>query len=205
MNKNNLYHQESRILTDTCAVSARDTQNNIISGYSTYNYFKGNTDNCDVFDKQPIIDAMIDTQMHILDGYGSGNKCVIDEDSEIKNNPKKITHFRDNQQLFTRIFAGIPNLNHGGLVIPVEDRLLEGDVVSSRKGCDNLGEKTWDTLMPLIPCLARTVQTDKTCVPDFQNNVPTRDLIQQQEFLKGSGYQFQDGIWQKKFCAFQER
>ncbi len=204
MTKNNLFHAEHRILADQCAIGAKDKQNNTISDYSTYNYFKGNENNCSHYNKDSIIETSIDTQMHIRDGYGVANMCVIDNDSKIRND-SKITHYKDNIQLFTRVFQGIPNINKGGLVIPIEDRVKQGEFNSMRKGCDRVSETQFPVFVPLVPCISQVMQNADTVVPNFELYKGTRDLIQQQKFLETNGYYNDNGVWTKKICSFADR
>lgn len=198
------FHEEHRINADECAKEARDRQNETMTNYNVYNYFKGNTENCDQYSKKEIVDLSLDTQMHIKDGYGVTNMCLIDNDSKLRNdggwnNPK------EKVQLFTRVFQGVPNINKGGLNSVVEDKVTQGELNTIKKACDRISEKQFDVFTPLVPCLANNVQNTKHVIPEWQyggvGGAPTRSYIHQQKFLEASGYIFADGVWKKKYCA----
>jgi hypothetical protein len=200
----NLFHSEHRILADPCAIGARDKQNNSMNNYSIYNYFKGTTDDCSTFDKNAVLDTSLDTQMHIKKGYGPTDKCVIDDDSKMRND-SLLTHSKDPQQIFGRVFTAVPSLNKGGLVVPVEDRVKQGEFKRLAKGCDNLSERQF-AFMPMIPCLAHSMQNADFVIPPFENGAPTRSYIHQTKFLENNGYfKTEQGIWKRRVCAFADR
>lgn len=195
-----LFNEQNRIHCDTCAINAKNTQNEAINNYNIYNYFKGNTTQCDTFDKSAIINLSADTQMHIKDGYGVANECEIDTDSTLRN--KGVwTNTREKTQLYTRVFQGIPNINNGGLIVPVEDRVKQGEFKSLRKGCDGITEREFPVFTPLIPCLSENVQNVKHIIPDYKQNLPTRDFIHQKSFLEANGYVLDGKVWKKKYCT----
>ncbi len=201
MNKSNYYNVNDNILQDGCAVDAKNMQNNSISDYNVYNYFKGNTDECNKFDsKKDITQFMSDTQMHIKDGYGVTNECLVDTDSKLRNDAIW-TNSKAKVQLYSRVFQGIPNINHGGLIVPVEDVVKQGEYNDIRKGCDRLSETTFNKFYPLIPCLANNVQNVKHIIPEWRfGGEPTRDYIQQKEFLEANGYVMENKVWKKRIC-----
>jgi hypothetical protein len=173
-----------------------------MNNYSTYNYFKGTTDDCSTFDKNAVLDTSLETQLWIKKGHGVSDKCVIDDDSKMRND-SLLTHGRDPNQLFGRVFTAVPSLNKGGLVVPVEDRVKQGQFKKNSKGCDNLSERQFAVFTPLIPCLAHSMQNADFVIPPFENNQPSRDFIQQTRFLENNGY-YKDGagIWKRKVCSF---
>lgn len=200
MNKD-LFNVEDSINKDTCAISARNKQNNSISEYNVYNYFKGNTPDCEAYDKTSIMNLSLDTQMHIKDGYGIGNMCVVDTDSKLRNDAIW-TNSKEKSQLYTRVFQGTPNINKGGLNVPIEDRVKQGEYNTIKKGCDRVSETQLDSFIPLVPCLAKNVQNTKHIIPEWGvwGGQPTRDFIHQKSFLEANGYVLDDKVWKKKYC-----
>jgi len=87
-------------------------------------------------------------------GFGNTNYCEIQKDNEIRNG-KQLTNDKNKQQLFHRMFQGVPNLNRGGLVSDVQSKIQIGDDTRTDKPCNVLSEvSTLDLSMyPLLPCV----------------------------------------------------
>lgn len=199
-----LFNEPDGILSDQCAIDARNRQNAGINNYNIFNFYKGTADDCTKYSKKDIIDLSLDTQMHLKDGYGVTDRCVVDEDSKLRNG-QVWTNPKEKVQLYARVFQGIPNINTGGLNVPVEDIVKQGQYNYLRKGCDNQSEQQYDSFMPLVPCLAKTVQTDRTVIPPWEGHgipIGSRDYIQQSRFLESNGYVLDGKVWRRKICRF---
>lgn len=197
-----LYESEHRIGADSCAIDAKDKQNNKISDYLSYNMYPTNTSEaCDKVD--PVKQFSIDNHRTYFEGYGSVNACTVDDDSKIRYGWEWST-MRGRHQLPKRVFTASPDLGHGGFNAVVEDRVKQGEDTTTRRTCGRLSEISlfnFNTL-PMIPCLANTIQDPKHIVPPWQwGGSDTRDSINQKAFLESQGYMFDGFAWKKRACG----
>lgn len=158
-------NQEHRIRADTCAINWQNEYNDSISDYNTTNYYLGK-DNCDTEKKIKQFGAD-NHQVYRINNAGI-NVCDLNSDATIRykviqDNP------RAKVQLYPRVFAGVPNTEHGGLNVKVEDRVKVGQYSYCSKDCDSLAEKEFPVFIPLIPCLKKSMQNPCTVIqPDIK-------------------------------------
>lgn len=146
------FRQEGRLGLDNCALLTKEVQNVSIENYNTYNSYFTNDCKCDIF-----TNYLYDNNLVIKDGYGFASGCSIDNDSKIRLG-QKITHYRDRQPLCSRTFAGVPNLNKGGLIPNIDTRLKNGDDTSDIRNCDKISEKDFNRYQIFTGCAANGIQ-----------------------------------------------
>ena len=161
------YNDENRLSIDSCAQLARELQNTSINNRYLDNFYFTKDCKCQ--------DVLYENNMVIKDGYGVSSGCVIDNDSELRLKGKW-TNEREKVQLCTRWNQGVPNLNKGGLVPNLESIMQNGDDTSDIRNCDKITERDFDRFIPLVGCLASTVQNPKNIVePWIRGGVHTRN------------------------------
>ena len=201
--KMRLLDQEHRIGGDSCAMTARDEQNEAFNAYSGFHTFKAVED-----DASDVMRSKISAEngLRYNNGYGVASSGVIDDDSRIRYD-SKWTNDRTRQQLNKRVFTGVPNLSRGGLIANLESQLRIGDDTQTPASCDTLAEVSLfdHHITPLTPCLKKNVQNPTHIIPEWQwGGEPTRDYVRQKTFLESQGYVF-DRNAVSKGCAKMPR
>ena len=193
------FRKEHRIGADDCWKDAELEQSKNIHDYMLFNIYKTNVPDCQD-ELQRLSDFVVENNMHIREGYGNTNSCLIDKDSEVRNN-QKITNEKCKSQLDSRVFHAVPDLSHGGFKAELESKLTQGEDTGEKKSCNVLSGKGLDVFTPLIPCIKNTVQDPNNLVPTWTwGGEHTRDHLQQKKFLEQNGYVFDGKVWKKKFC-----
>jgi hypothetical protein len=188
------YFEENRLTQDACALVTRDLTNRSISDYNMFNMYTTST--CDD-------DALIDyTMQHpnlrFKDGYGNVSGCTVDTDSDIRNNARQ-TNMREKEQLCTRWNHAVPNIGKGGLVPNVESRLIFGEDTSDIKDCDIVAEKSFERFIPMMGCLAGTIQNPENIILPFERGGKfTRDYVRDDEYLKNCGFVNDGKTWRRE-------
>jgi hypothetical protein len=174
-----VYNHENRLAGDQCALLTRELQNSSIYDRQIYNFYYGHDCKCPVLD-----DFLYENNMVIKDGYGVTTGCTIDTDSELRINGM-CTNEREKAQLCTRWHQGVPNLNKGGLAPNTEMKIINGDNTSDIKNCDRITEKNFNRFIPLVGCIANTIQNPKHIVePWTRGGSHTRNFINETKCLK---------------------
>lgn len=188
-----VYNHENRLTTDKCAYLNHELQNKSIHDHTFENFYFTKDCKCDVLD-----DFLIDNNMVIKDGYGFSTGCVIDNDSDLRL--KAIwTNEREKVQLCTRWNQGVPNINKGGFIPNIESLMKNGDDTSDIRNCDRITEKNFDRFVPLVGCLASTVQNANNIVePWVRGGIHTRNDVRSSEYLQKCGFERKETNWVKK-------
>ena len=190
------FTEENRLGQDDCALLTRSLVNQSISDYRFFNNFF--TGSCEADDKNKMAEFMTNNpNLHYRDGYGNASSCVIDADSELRNNGK-ITNDRERVQLCTRWYTAVPDLGRGGLVPNIESRLKYGADTSDIRSCDRVTEKDFNRFIPLPPCLAQSIQNPDNIVQKGPRGGEfTRDYVRNDEYLKQCGFQNDGKMWKR--------
>jgi hypothetical protein len=177
-----VFEQENRMTSDECAFQSKESQNKFISEYVLFNVHNTSTD-CQN-KKEKLTEFMINNpNLNMRDGFGNANSCTVDQDSSIRNDPTKITNFKDRNQLCTRWHQGVPNYTHAGLVPNVESSLKFGNDTSYIRNCDRVTEKGFDVFVPFNTCGL----LNPDVIPPFESGVSTRDFVRNDDYAKRCG------------------
>ena len=153
------FDYSTNLSADTCAILARDRENESIQEYNTNNLY--------YTDCKSIKQLENFSSEHFggsfFNGYGNPNSCVIDIDSKMKQMDKM--RGPDRRQLSTRTFQGVPNFNKGVPVPNTEYFLINGQDTSVYRECDRLTERNYDRFTPLTPCMQSFIENEAEVIP----------------------------------------
>ena len=184
---NYIFDNLSRIGDDSCAKSARNTQNNCIGSYNTTNYF---LKYCGM--KQPISFATQQPGIVFNGGPGTcgAGGCNINSDSNLKIGSIQ-THPKCRISLQQRPFSTVPYLGRGPCYPTLESRLLQGAAINDTKSCKTITEKSFisHSMTPLIPAVKATIQNPSNLVESvaargwIRGGLPSRELTRDQQYI----------------------
>jgi hypothetical protein len=143
------FDQGNRLTGDSCAILARDLENQSILDYLTFN---PNPASCETEIKTISELSSQYPNLRFKSGYGQAPSCRIDGDSTLKYNPDSL-RMPEKQQLFTRVFQAVPNFSKGSCAPNTESYLLSGWDTSVDKDCATLAERNYDRYTPFIGCV----------------------------------------------------
>lgn len=168
-NKMKYLNKEGRLYDDNCSLLTKEIQNKNINNYNLDNtYFTKDCD-CSIY-----TNLLYDNNLVIKDGYGFSSGCVIDNDSQLRNNSKN-TNQRERELLCPRSFQGVPNLNKGGFIPNIDSKLRNSDDTTDIKICDNITEKNFNRFQPPVNCLLNEIQNpDNIIYPWVRGGNDTR-------------------------------
>lgn len=177
---------ETGLEDDNCAKITRELQNTSINNYSLENFYFTKDCECDLDNN-----FLYDNNLSYKDGYGFTSGCTVDNDSDVRIlNGNLLTHDKNRIQLSTREFPGPPNINKGGLVPNIDSRLKNADDTSFIKNCFKISEYDFNRNIPLVGCLANTVQNSDFIIPKFVwGGIDTRNEVRSNEYLTKCGFE----------------
>jgi hypothetical protein len=188
-----VFNYENRLTIDDCAVLQRDIQNQSMTDYQLYNSYYTNDCKCKAMDE-----FLFENNMVIKDGYGFLNQCTVDADSDLRLNGVQ-TNEREKVQLCSRWHQGVPNLNKGGLIPNIDSRLKNADDTSDIRNCDRVTEHDFNRFIPLVGCLAPTIQNPKYIIePWVRGGAQTRNEVRSNEYLNKCGFVSNGKNWVRK-------
>ena len=176
-----VFELQNRLSTDDCALETKDLQNKSIADYIMFNMYP----TADCGDTRTKLEEFMVENPNLVyrDGFGNVNSCTVDDDSGIRNDPTKITHFKEKHQLCTRWHQAVPDYGKSGLVPNVESSLKMGADTSYLRSCDRITEKTFDVFVPFNTCGL----LNPDVVPPFEMEVSTRDFVREDDYAKRCG------------------
>lgn len=188
------FFEQNRLTQDKCALMTKELQNRSVIDYNMFNMYPSSS--CCANDE--MLDFTINNpNLHYRDGYGNVSGCTVNMDSELRNNAK-MTNFREKEQLCTRWYQGCPNIGKGGLIPNIESRLHTGEDTLDIKECDIIAEKNFDRFIPMLGCLAKSVQDPSNIILPFARGGDiTRDFIKDDEYLKHCGFVNDGKLWRR--------
>ena len=192
-----VYDLLSDLESDNCAKVNRELVNTSIYNHNLYNNFF--TSDCQESTNQKMVEFMTDNpNLHYRDGYGVTSGCTVDEDSMLRNN-SKLTHDKTRIQLCSRWDTAAPDLGKGGLIPNIESKLKNAEDTSFLRDCDKLSEKYFDRNIPLIGCLAPTIQDPSHIIMPFdRGGAITRNFIFNDPYMQKCGFKFNGNFYEKK-------
>ena len=131
--------------------------------------------------------------IHLKGGFGwSGEKgCLVDNDSNLRQDKNQLTNDRQINQIFERLSATTPNLTKGYYDVDTESIIRPGEFASDQKPCIGNSEITYGNyFLPMIPKLKAEVQDKKHIIPEdskqdwVRGGLPTRQMVRNQDYLR---------------------
>lgn len=191
------FNEENQLSQDDCELLTKTLVNRSISDYRFFNnYFTGT---CSEEDQEKMTEFMVNNpNLRFKDGFGVSTACVIDNDSEVRNNGK-LTNDRERNSLCTRWYTAVPDLGRGGLIPNVESKLKYSEDTSDIKDCDRVTEKDFNRFIPLPSCMASTIQNPENIIPKWTRGGEfTRDYVRSDAYLEKCGFYNDGKMWRRK-------
>ena len=131
--------------------------------------------------------------IHLKGGFGwiAEKGCLVDNDSNLRQDKDKLTNDRQINQVFERLSATTPNLTKGYYDVDTESIIRPGDFAGDQKPCIGTSEVTFGNyFLPMIPKLKTEVQDNKHIIPEdskgdwVRGGLPTRQMVRNQDYLR---------------------
>tara|TARA_Y100000590_G_C15461764_1_gene916726 strand:- start:80 stop:709 length:630 start_codon:yes stop_codon:yes gene_type:complete len=157
------------------------------------NYHLDNQNSCECGLKEARSIQTSQPGIHLKGGVGwSGeNGCLVDTDSNLRQNTDILTNRRIINQLTTRLSSTTPNYSKGYYDVDTESIIRPGDFASDQKPCIGTTEATFGNyFLPMIPKLKTEVQDHKHIIPEdskqdwVRGGLPTRQMIRNEDYLR---------------------
>ena len=157
------------------------------------NYHLDNQNSCECGLKEARSIQTYQPGIHLKGGVGwSGeNGCLIDTDSNLRQNTDILTNRRVINQLTTRLSSTTPNYSKGYYDVDTESIIRPGDFAGYQKPCVGTTEATFGNyFLPMIPKLKEEVQDNKHIIPEdskqdwVRGGLPTRQMIRNEDYLR---------------------
>ena len=124
-------------------------------------------------------------------GWSGENGCLVDTDSDLRQNIEILTNRRVINQLTTRLSSTTPNLSKGYYDVDTESIIRPGDFANDQKPCIGTSEVTFGNyFLPMIPKLKTEVQDHKHIIPEdskqdwVRGGLPTRQMVRNEDYLR---------------------
>jgi hypothetical protein len=160
-----VFNWENVLSQDECAKLAKSRENESISDYVMFNFF--DMGDCEGKMKELQSVASEHPNLRFRNGYGVASSCVIDRDSEVRNNVD-LTHGPEKQQLYVRNFHAVPDFSRGVCAPNTESLLINGLDTSHDRVCNRLMERDFNRFTPYTECFARFIEQGQINIPAMQ-------------------------------------
>ena len=124
-------------------------------------------------------------------GWGGENGCLVDMDSNLRQNIEVLTNRRVINQLTTRLSSTTPNLSKGYYDVDTESIIRPGDFTGDQKPCIGTTEATFGNyFLPMIPKLKTEIQDSKHLIPEdskkdrVRGGLPSRQMVRNADYLR---------------------
>ena len=169
----------NRLSMDSCAIAAREYENQSVIDYNTYNFFNNGDPSCDSAAGKAREMMMEYPNMRFRTGYGVADACVIDSDSEVRIRGTNLRE-KEPQQLNARLFQAVPNLGRGTLVPNLESMLIQGVDTGALRDCHHIAEVQYHRPMPLTDCMTNYIKTAADALPEVHAiGQPSKEIFMQ--------------------------
>ena len=157
------------------------------------NYHLDNQNSCECGLKEARSIQTSQPGIHLKGGVGwSGeNGCLIDTDSDLRQNTEILTNRRIINQLTTRLSSTTPNYSKGYYDVDTESIIRPGDFANDQKPCIGTTEVTFGNyFIPMIPKLKNEVQDNKHIIPEdsksdwVRGGLPSRQMVRNADYLR---------------------
>lgn len=188
------FDEENHLSQDECALLTQSLVNKSIADYNLFNTYS--TASCK---DDKMKEFMVNNpNLRYRDGYGVSSHCVIDKDSQMRNQ-SKMTHDREKISLCSRWYTAVPNLGKGGLIPNIESKLKYNGDTSDIRDCDRITEKDFNRFIPLPQCMAQNIQNPDNIVEKWTRGGEfTRDFVRSNEYLQKCGFENDGKMWYRK-------
>lgn len=124
-------------------------------------------------------------------GWIAEKGCLVDNDSDLRQDKDKLTNMRDINQVVERLFLTTPDISKGYRDVDVESILISSDFSSDQKPCNSLaGVSIGNYFTPMIQKLSEEVQDPIHIVPEdskadwVRGGLPTRQMVRNADYLR---------------------
>lgn len=188
-----VFEEQNRLSLDRCALLTKELQNRSISDYNMFNMYPSAS--CD---SNKLMEFTIrNPNLRFRDGFGNVNGCTVDADSDIKLKAK-LTNVREKEQLCTRWYQAGPNIGRGGLIPAIESKLQMSEDTHDMKDCDIVAERDFNRFIPMIGCLASSIQNPQNIIMPFERGGKiTRDYVMDNKYLEKCGFVNDGRTWRR--------
>lgn len=181
-----MYNKNCDIYNDTCWMESKDIKNQNIDEYMHYNTNFVECKDPNVRMPTYYVDHVNLRPAPHPNVANHPDSCLIDHESQLRNDKAKQTRDRCNIQLFHRMFQACPNLRPG-----VGDPNTELDVLSGSNSShiyDKCNEKIMEKQIyhptPMLDCVAE-IQNPEHIVPQWvRGGEDTRNYLNRKRFLE---------------------
>ncbi len=131
--------------------------------------------------------------IHLKGGVGwiAEKGCLVDNDSELRQDRNKLTNLNEINQVVERLFKTTPDLKKGAYNVDLETVLINSDSTTDQKPCDSLaGVSMGNYFTPMIQKLSEEVQDTGHIIPEDSLNewvrggLPTRQMVRNADYLR---------------------
>lgn len=185
-----MFGVENRLHNDGCFASDRERQSTDVAKYGLAGLRPGDDCGYEVSEL-----AACHPNLRFRNGVGVANACVVDADSEARYG-SSYTNPKQRQCLANRVFHGHAHFQRGVLRANEESELIHSDSTREPRPCGILSGITIDRFVPLVPCVASTVQNADTAVPDWRGE-DTRSFVRDGEYLRRCGFTHDGRGWRR--------
>lgn len=191
------FDEENHLSQDECAILTKALANKSIEDYTFFNNYA--TSDCKTKSNEEMLDFVLaNPNLRFKDGYGVSTSCVIDNDSELRNNAK-MTSNRERTPLCSRWYTAVPNLSRGSLIPNIESQLKYNGDTSDIRVCDKITEKDFNRFIPLPRCMAENVQNPENIIEKWTRGGDiTRDFVRTNEYLEKCGFYSDGKMWRRR-------
>lgn len=164
------WRAKTDVFDDPCSVAVRERQSIDTGDYQVTNFFR----KCG----EPVMTSCsLDQVLTYPTVWGNTPQCKVDQDTLFKYPP--LTNLKNVQQLYTRPYvsqgyrgAGANNLHMKDL----ESALLQGNSMTTHKGCENSNEVYIDRF-DYLPKYGDPQRIDRTVEPWTRGGILTTELV----------------------------
>ena len=124
-------------------------------------------------------------------GWSGEKGCLVDIDSQLRENKDRLTNKRQIFQLTERLSLTTPNLNKGFYDVDTESVIRPGDFTTDQRPCGPLsGVTIGNFFTPMIPKLKEEVQDPIHIIPEdskgdwVRGGLPTREMVRNDDYMR---------------------
>ena len=124
-------------------------------------------------------------------GWSGEKGCLVDIDSQLRENKDRLTNKRQMFQLTERLSLTTPNLNKGFYDVDTESVIRPGDFTTDQRPCGPLsGVTIGNFFTPMIPKLKEEVQNPIHLIPEdskgdwVRGGLPTREMVRNDDYMR---------------------
>ena len=124
-------------------------------------------------------------------GWIAEKGCLVDNDSELRQDKDKLTNKNEINQIVERLFGTTPDISKGFHNVDVESVLISSNFSTDQKPCNSLaGVSIGNYFTPMIPKLKKEVQDTKHIIPEdsqkdwLRGGLPSRQMVRNEDYLR---------------------